>query len=258
MVGVPLNCATCVVVHWIAARRVRTPHVRAGFVEAGIRQPLWALPRGLARRRVLLPPIWPSRSHHLHPGLHHRAEQLRIAIWFEPETFLDDVERHDVILAGQQLKTITIWGNLVFVTRGTSGGLKASHLLFLVICSWSWQKFFSSEKKPSVPGSSGCLGLFRSFLAFFRWSSWALAVRSCALLLLSEEWRRNLFSNSFIVANLTFSPWPKTESPYQGPSSSSSAAPWRNPATWPHQDASCVASGKPQLVPSLVKSPTLL
>ena len=59
--------------------------------------------------------------------------------------------------------------------------------------------------------------LFRSFLAFFRWSSWALAVRSCPLRLLQEGWRGNSFSDSFIVATLTLFSLTKTDSPYQGP-----------------------------------------
>jgi hypothetical protein len=43
--------------------------------------------------------------------------------------------------------TITVTRNFVFMTIGTSQGSSHSHLLFLGLTFWSWEKFFSSEKK---------------------------------------------------------------------------------------------------------------
>lgn len=45
------------------------------------------------------------------------------------------------------LKPITVWGNLVCIRREMSFGLYTSHLLFCVLCFWSWQQYFLIGKE---------------------------------------------------------------------------------------------------------------
>ena len=75
-------------------------------------------------------------------------------------------------------KTITIWGNLVFMICWTSHRLLTSLPLFRVLCNWSLQKFFSSEKRQIISGSTEAF-LFLSSNSLWLWVSEFVPNASC-------------------------------------------------------------------------------
>ena len=91
-------------------------------------------------------------------------------------------------------KTMTVFGNLVFITLGTSLGHIAIHRWFCLLWAWSWQKFFSSEKNHSMLDSFRCFSLLRSLVELSRLLSLVAWV---------ESWP-NLHSVAFAVQILVY------------------------------------------------------
>jgi hypothetical protein len=86
----------------------------------------------VGRRSILLPDVRPSSSHPIHPRLDHIGKNIKINLGVDPEAGLKDVGGMTSSLLLTTPRTITVAGNLVFMTIGTSLGSSHSHLWFRV------------------------------------------------------------------------------------------------------------------------------
>ncbi len=79
------------------------------------------------------------------------------------------VKKLESIMSALLLTTasnITVARNLVVITLGTSEMSEHKHLLFIyILIFWSWEKFFSLEKKKSWPLAAGTFSLLSNILA---------------------------------------------------------------------------------------------
>ena len=112
--------------------------VREGYkVVAFLLKPSLGLFGLVGRRRVLLPHPWSATGYLIAPGDHHTLQHTQKHFGVDFQADFEDVKWHDVAHAWNQPKTITVAGNLVFITLGTS-------LLFVVIHGfafwgcWQW------------------------------------------------------------------------------------------------------------------------
>ncbi len=78
--------------------------------------------------------------------------------------------------------TMTVVGNLVAITTGTSLMSAQSHLLFFLFSFWFCEKFFSSEKKMSWPLAAGFFSLLSINMAFSTLLSLVAWLRNWSLL----------------------------------------------------------------------------
>ncbi len=159
-IGPSLDHAPEKIIHWIEVRGARRPQILGDKVKTVGLQEVHGDIRHMAGCRVLLPHPGPFSSHILDPGQQHILHNLHIDLRVDPETRFKHVRRHNITITPN---TMTVAGNFVFMTFFTWLVQEAIHLLFCLLTFWSWQKFFSSEKNQSMPGSLGCFSLLSSF-----------------------------------------------------------------------------------------------
>ena len=80
----------------------------------------------VGRRRVLLPHPGSATGHLIAPGDHHTLQHIQAHFGVDFQADFEDVRWHDATSLETTPKTITVAGNFIFITLGTS-------LLFVAI-----------------------------------------------------------------------------------------------------------------------------
>ena len=115
--------------------------VREGYkVVALLLKPSLGLFRLVGWHRVLLPHPGSANGHLIASGDHHTLQHIQVHFGVD----LEDVRWHDVALTWNHIKTITLAGNFVFITLGTSllfVAIQCCHDLDPVIITWIGREY---------------------------------------------------------------------------------------------------------------------
>ena len=103
-------------------RGVRRPEVRANHVKTLIGQELDALAAGVAGGGVLLPHPRAVSDDSMDPGDDHSPHEVDVVVGLDPEALGEDVGGMTSPSLLTTPNTMTVAGNFVFMTLGTSFG----------------------------------------------------------------------------------------------------------------------------------------
>jgi hypothetical protein len=81
---------------------------------------------------ILLKDVMAPIGHSVHPGLHYVTQDRDVFFCVDFQAFGKEVRGHDVPPLLTTPRTITVAGNLVVITMGTSVMSAQSHLLFFL------------------------------------------------------------------------------------------------------------------------------
>jgi hypothetical protein len=166
-VNISVTNAPNIIVQGIAVEAAGRPDLLRPELGEVRRAPILCDLGVVSRGAILLKDVMAPISSSVHPGLDHLLQELKILVGIDLQSLGEEVGGG--ITSPSLLTTpgtITVAGNLVLMTIGTLLMSKHNHLLFLQFTFWSWEKFFSSEKKINCPLAAGFFSLFRRSFAF--------------------------------------------------------------------------------------------
>ncbi len=152
-VGLSLQDTPHIVVQWVQVQQAGGPHLLWPEHVQIVQTPILDKMRGICQSTILLEDVWPSSSHHVHPGFAHVPHDIQVDLLVDILPLGKEVWGHDITLTGNKEEDVDWhWKSGPSYDRDFSGSC-AIYLPFLLLTLASTQMIFSSEQKQILPAA---------------------------------------------------------------------------------------------------------